>query len=471
LFTLPGLLAALLAPAIACPTVATGTTHDVPFDSANVAMVRQGTRTTFTVSVNPDGEPQDMALLLPVPTILGQDDVRVIDAGVFKALEGHSGVMTMPDAGCSPPEGYYDHGDYRYDCYDDDVDYDEAPGDTGASDGGGYGSVEVESEYHVGAYEIVLLSSEDSSDLFRWLTDNGLNLQEDVLPILQDYIDQGLYFLVARVDAEAATADGAFLTPLQVAYDSELMTVPLRLAAHTAAADQDMVMYAFTPPPDTDGYASNQTGQVGIANYAHVDLELQCIWGEVEDDFREFYGGRLDRAMAQSDSAGWLVEWSGRLWGCSICSPVQLQPDDLEALGWNADEGGSEPYLTRLHLRYSAETATEDLNLYASGIDEAVVTTYADANEPNSWCIEACPDSAGETWLNENPVPDYTLDDDDIIENEPCEDWDEDDDMDSDDDADAKSGGCATGPGPLDAGLGLMVLGLAIVGRSRRSRA
>lgn len=42
--------------ALACPTVATGTPNELTYDIARTAIVRQGDRTTFTVSINPEGQ-------------------------------------------------------------------------------------------------------------------------------------------------------------------------------------------------------------------------------------------------------------------------------------------------------------------------------------------------------------------------------------------------------------------------------
>ena len=65
--------------ALPCPTVATGTPSSLSFDTAQVAIVRQDNRTTFSVSINPVGDPQAFALVMPVPEVLAQDEVTTLD--------------------------------------------------------------------------------------------------------------------------------------------------------------------------------------------------------------------------------------------------------------------------------------------------------------------------------------------------------------------------------------------------------
>ena len=187
-----------VSPALACPTVATGTPHGVPFDTAQVALVRQGTRTTFTVSINPEGDPQDIALVLPVPELVQEADLAVLEPDIFSRLNGYTGVLTMADAGCSSLAGAGGTA--------------QSDADGGSSDGGG-GDVQVEAEYLVGGYQITILSASESVALFTWLDEHGYQLPDEVIPVLEEHIEQGMYFMAAQVDPSAAAADGSFLGP------------------------------------------------------------------------------------------------------------------------------------------------------------------------------------------------------------------------------------------------------------------
>ena len=363
--------------ALGCPTVAQGTPEPLKFDTAQVAMVRQGERITFTVSINPQGTPQDFSLVMPVPSVLAEDDFAVLDAEVFDRLNGMTGVLTMPDAGC---------GGGTAGGTDED-------GDAGEG-GGGSGSVVVEAEYLVGDYAITILSAEESVGLFLWLEENGYQVDPILIPALQEYIDQDMYFMAAQVSEGARAADGSALPPLQLAWNSEVWSIPLKLAALSSPGEQDMIMYLFTDQGDMGN-------QVGISNYPEFTVPDQCIWGQAGvDDFGEFYDSRFRPGWEEAGRAAWAVEWSGGIYDCSPCSGVSLEEADYAALGFVGDPWDT--YMTRIHMRYTPETADQDMILYGSGIYSPSTTSYADANPMNAECIPGCPDSPGEQWLLDN---------------------------------------------------------------------
>jgi hypothetical protein len=50
-------------------------------------------------------------------------------------------------------------------------------------------------------------------------------------------------------------------------------------------------------------------------------------------------------------------------------------------------------------------TRPEDMVFYGSGLYEPQTQSYADANHSNARCIDACPDSPGAVWMEENGYP------------------------------------------------------------------
>jgi hypothetical protein len=94
-------LLSLVLPALACPTIATGTPSQLNFDTAQVVVVRQGTRTTFSVSIHPQGDPQAFALVMPLPELLPADQIRTIDPRAFVELNGFTAPRHVSDAGCA----------------------------------------------------------------------------------------------------------------------------------------------------------------------------------------------------------------------------------------------------------------------------------------------------------------------------------------------------------------------------------
>ncbi len=359
------MLLALVTSAFACPTIATGTPLPLSFDSAAVAIVREGRRTTFSVSINPVGDPQEFALVLPVPQVLAEHEVQTLDAEIFARLDGYSAPRHVADAGCSQ----YSYGGAS--------DSDSAGGEEG---GGDDGSVEVEAEYLVGDYMVVILSAEESIGLETWLSVNGYHLPDGADERLGEYIEGGSYFLAAKVAPGADIADGSPLAPLQVSYESDIFSIPMRLATLNSPGEQDMVIYAITDVSASDG------GKVGIANYPEFTVPDKCMWVDENDDFGAFYDDLFTGEWLSTNDAGWAMEYAGVPGDCSPCSGVYVDEADIAALGFKGDYYSQ--HLTRLHMRYTPEQATEDLALYGSGMYEPKVTSFADRNQANFECID-----------------------------------------------------------------------------------
>lgn len=347
----------------ACPTLVTGTPSQLSFDVAQLALVRQGNRTTFSVSVNPSGEPQDFALLLPVPEVPSEEEVKTLDAEVFARLDGYTGPRHVSDAGCIPSN---------------------AEGGDGAGGGGGDdGEVDVVAEYLVGEYRVFILSAEESGALQEWLDGHGFQLAPGADPILAEYIEAGSFFFAAQVADTAAMADGSSLSPLQVSYESEVFSVPIRLATLNSPGSQDMVIYTIV-----DGAA----GKVGISNYTEFEVPDRCIWGAPTDDFKAFYEERFTSAWAATGTAGWTTEFSGGISSCNPCSGVYPTEQDLQDLGFVG--AFDSHFMTRMRMRYTPEQASADLIFYTSNILEDKVLSFADDTTANRECIELC-DTSG----------------------------------------------------------------------------
>lgn len=371
------LVLALLSPAaLACPTIATGTPAQLSFDTAQVVLVHQDGRTTFSVSINPAGNAQDFALVLPVPTMLAEEDIRTLDSDIFAQLDGYSAPRRVEDAGC----GYQSF----VPCWEGDSGMVAMDGAEDGGGGEGGSTVDVEATYLVGSYIISILSAEESGDLQAWLDTNGYYLPAGAEERLAEYIAAGSYFLVAKVSPEATSADGTPLMPLQVSYAAATMSIPIRLAALSAVENQDMVIYTLT---DSDG------GRVGLSNYPEFSVPETCVWGTEEPgSFSADQGRRFDAAWADQGGAAWTMEFSDYAGDCNPCTNVNpfygtYDGDVLSELGYDTT-AGTWPWFTRLHMRYHKDTATADLMLYASGMQEREVLTYADPNEGNFACID-----------------------------------------------------------------------------------
>ncbi len=354
----------LATPADACPTVATGTPSQLSFDVAQVAIVRQDNRTTFSVSINPYGDKQSFALVLPVSTILEQDEIQTLDADIFARLNAYSAPMHVNDAGC--PQ---DSGNYALDAGESDSD----------TDSDSDSDVEVEANYLVGEYEVTILSSTESSGLQDYLDQKGFFLPAGADERLAEYIDAGSYFLTAKVADEAAEANGLPLSPLQISYESDIFAIPIRLATLNSPGVQDMVIYALNDVGD---------GKVGLANYTEFDVPDRCIWGDAaSEDFDTFYEDHFVESWEAEKTGAWTVEYAGQPYDCNPCTGYNLTEEDVAMLGFRGDYWNH--HLSRLRFRYTPDQATEDLVLYHTQIYEPTQTVFADDLEMNYGCVDS----------------------------------------------------------------------------------
>lgn len=356
-----------------CGTYVGGAGASLTNVDSQVVLARDGTRTTLTLASDVSGDVEDFALLIPVPVVLGEGDVTTVDPGVLDRIDTY-GAPRLVEYTCDSLHGWGDSGWY----YDDggrggcdlgcggwgDKDSSNDTAGGGWDSGGAeeqWASVDVEAEYTVGAYDIVVLSAEEAGDLLGWLDDNGYAVSDDATEMIQDYLDQDVYFFAARVSLEA-TAQGAFLEPLQFSYESEMVSLPIRLGTLNSEGSQDVVIHVIGDERD---------GRAGISNYPEIQLTDECMWAEEgAETFADFAGRQFDADFeAGGHGAAWAVEHS---WGPQKCDPCTgagpLDDYDLYAVG--SGFGADRAFFTRLRLRTTPEAAVEDLTLYFSGVDE-----------------------------------------------------------------------------------------------------
>ena len=293
--------------------------------------------------------------MVPVPEVLGPDDVATVDAGIFDVLDGYS----------APRLVSYTCDDFMY---DEEADFDSAE-DGATGGGGGADGVTVESAFVVGSYEIVVLSAEESSGLLTWLETNGYNgLDESAEALLDEYISGGQYFFAAKVFLDAVPEDAAYLEPLQVSYSAEAFSLPIRLGTLNAPpeAAQDLYVYVLTDSAD---------GSVGISNYPQATIEDECLWREdAWPNFGEFWTSKVTNAREEAGGAVWIQEYTWNTGWCDPCSGDPPNDEQVQLLGFEGDAW--ETHFTRLHVQYTAEAADQELMLYTSNISDSEQIRY-----------------------------------------------------------------------------------------------
>ena len=126
---------------------------------------------------------------------------------------------------------------------------------------------------------------------------------------------------------------------------------------------------------------------MGISNYPEMSFEDECMLDgtsfqeEHGGDIGSYYQQQFTDAYMAEPGADWMVEYK---WGNGHCDPCTgTEPDSqlLANLGFDFEAQGYGYMVTRLHMRYTPEEATEDLTLYLSGISDQDQMRFIEYNE------------------------------------------------------------------------------------------
>ena len=336
------LLALSLSPAAQafCGTYVGQAGSDLYNSASQIVVARQGVRTTLTLANDYEGDATDFALVVPVPEVLGPEDVSVVDPELFGRLDAYS----------APRLVSYTCDDFYYRDYATASDSASAEGSESAD------PVTIEATFTAGEYDIVILSATESTGLLRWLEDNGYGVGEAAVDLLGEYIEAGSYFFAARVSLDRLPEGRSFLSPLSFGYDSAVFSLPVRLGTLNSPGIQDLILYAVNDYAD---------GSVGVANYPEATLEDECMYRpENYANFGEFYLTQFDAAMGAHARPAWVREYAWGASGCDPCSGTPPSDEDLALVGYT--NTNSDAFFTRLHMRYGADGVDQDLVLYAS---------------------------------------------------------------------------------------------------------
>jgi hypothetical protein len=334
-----------------CGTFVGGAGSEFYNEYSQVAIVRDGTSTHLTVVNDVQGEFDDFALVIPVPEVLSEEDIHVLDPGIFTRLDAYS----------QPRLVRYECSDFEWeDEMDGDSDAD-SDGDSDA-DSDADSDVQIEAEYIIGEYEIVILSAEQSTGLFTWLNDNGYQIPAQSQDLLQEYLDGGSYFLAAKISSDAAILSGDMLSPLQFHYASGAFQIPIRIGTLNSKTEQDLIIYALNP------YSS---GSTAISNYDEFSIEDECMWDSEGEEFGTYYSEQFSEGYEAQGDAGWTLEYAWGGGGCDPCPGNPPNSTDLISLGIDEDYIHNGVYFfTRIHMRYTPQQVEEhgEVTLYHSNI-------------------------------------------------------------------------------------------------------
>ena len=326
-----------------CGFYVAGGERELYSDATMVVLMRDGRHTVLSMRNDYAGPPEAFAMVVPVPQVLSEDDVKTLPRDVFEKVEGLSAPRLVEyweeEPYCPPVGESFGFGGL---------------GLSGVGSGGGGAAVRIEAQFAVGEYDIVILGADDSAALETWLRREGYAIPDGAARLLRPYIEAGTKFFVAKVDvARLAFENGAArLSPLRIHYEADELSLPVRLGLANSPGRQDLLVHVLA----TDRYET--------ANYRNVFIPTNVVVRNlVKNDFAAFYAALFDRTIADNPGAV-VTEYAWSAASCDPCPGPTLDETDVATLG--ADVLPSRPSamgltLTRLHYRYDAGSLGDDL--------------------------------------------------------------------------------------------------------------
>ena len=332
--------------------------------ASQVVLVRDDDRTVITMANDFEGEVDDFAVVIPVPTMIEREQINVGDRAVIQHLDAYTSprLVEYHDADpCARHEVYEMMG------RDSDL---PAAANKQMKRSARSRGVTIEAQYTVGEYDILILSATQSDGLIRWLNDNDYRIPRGAKKVVDSYLKQDMRFFVAKVNVEEQSKLGyQYLRPLQVAYESNKFMLPIRLGTLNAKGKQELYVYALT-----------RTGRVETTNYRTVKLPSNVNVPEfVDGEFGDFYRAMFEKQTLKEDQRAVFLEYAWDMGWCDPCAADPLSTKELRQLGvfWLGDNGQkakrmSQPqaqnvFVTRLHVSYDAEHFPEDLMFQETG--------------------------------------------------------------------------------------------------------
>ena len=327
--------------------------------TSQVILVRNGERTTVTMSSDFQGNVRDFAMVIPVPTILQEQDIRVTERRIFDQLDAYSAPRLAE---------YFDEPlcQGRMRAYPESTAKRSASvmeSDNALSEEKADYKVAVLARYTVGEYDIEILNAQESSGLERWLNDHGYKIPDGAEEVLEPYIRSNMKFFVVKVNLEHFKAGSTeFLRPLQIRFSSPKFMLPIRLGMANGEGSQDMIVYSFT-----------KNGRIETTNYRSLRMPTdRQVPVFTKENFGAFYTALYKKNLQKEGADNVFLEYAWDISGQSAvkCDPCPSQPplfqeilsagvDWLQSNSWGQYSGSL--FFTRLHVTYNRIDFPQDL--------------------------------------------------------------------------------------------------------------
>jgi hypothetical protein len=235
--------------------------------------------------------------------------------------------------------------------------------------------VQIEAQYDIDEYNIIILSAKESDGLQLWLEANGYKVPETARQVLEPYVRSNMKFFLVKVNLEKVkNRNSEYLRPIQIRFDHAKFMLPLRLGMANSNGSQDMIVYALTTE-----------GRVECTNYRTVKMPTdRNIPLYVEPKFGDFYKSLFEKTYKQEGRNAVFLEYA---WNVSPYTAVKCDPcvgpppvnyDFVEAgADWITQGNFNQTiFFTRLHVRYSRDKFPSDLQFQVTPNNENFQCRY-----------------------------------------------------------------------------------------------
>lgn len=313
--------------------------------SSKVVYTRVNETSVITMSSDYRGPAAEFAMIVPTPRVLDRNQVGTVPVDTVDHLDRYTAPRLVEYFDYDPCEGGMMEPVMEAAMPTDDAQVRRS----GARALG----VKILREYAVGNYDIQILSAKQSDGLATFLRGEGYKLPEGAEAALAGYIQMGMKFFVAKVNLSRHSAEKAQeLEPLQITFKSPDFMLPIQLGKVNADGPQDLLVMTLT-----------RKGKVRLQNYTMKELPTDIdVPVFVKDAFPQFYRAMFDRIAPK---AGAYLEYAWDMAWCDPCADDPLTLEEFRQLGvvWVNKGNIAQPnvFVTRIHVRYSADTMFEDL--------------------------------------------------------------------------------------------------------------
>lgn len=300
------------------------TASPVDQSAERIIFVQEDAETvTSYVEITYQGEPQDFAWIVPVPSV---PELDVWHAGAFNALDA----MTSPRV----------WGD---ECFEPEPEPESEP--EGGAGGGGPApapGVDVLAREQVGPFDTVTIASDDPRALIEWLRTNDFRVLPEMEPFIGLYTADNMKFVAMKLQpGEGIDA----IAPIKMRYRARNPAVPLRLTAVAAQPDMGVRIWLL---------GDERAGPINVPALDLDESQLRADW------YGKNYLPLVSRTVDRAGGRGFITEFAGSSAPLAERTRNAFVPERAGQQAIDARDAltallDSKPYVTRLFTRLNPE--------------------------------------------------------------------------------------------------------------------